>query len=158
MLNELKRPSLDITLEVDIPEIQPIKHDLGKVEEFATALDAFYREEVEKAGENIDVKLVKSERTKVRKVLKTIEDNRKAMLNAFKKPIEDFETTSKRIEKVLKGTDAMLKEIVDADKAKDIDPFEGLSINTNTYNLSIQCTEEQFKELKEFMDKKGIKY
>ena len=80
------------------------------------------------------------------------------MVNAFKKPIEDFENTSKRIEKTLKGTDAMLKEIVDADKAKDIDPFEGLSINTNTYNLSIQCTEEQFKELKEFMDKKGIKY
>ena len=43
MLNEIKRPSLDVTLEVDIPQIQPIKHDLAKVEVFVTKLDEFYK-------------------------------------------------------------------------------------------------------------------
>ena len=34
MLNEIKRPSLDVTLEVNIPEVAPVKHDLDKVEKF----------------------------------------------------------------------------------------------------------------------------
>ena len=81
MLNELKRPSLDVTLEVDIPEIQPIKHDLDKVEKFVTELDLFYRDAIDNAIANfdLDIKVVKAERTKVRKVLKTIEDNNKVI-------------------------------------------------------------------------------
>ena len=119
MLNEIKRPSLDVTLEIEIPEIQPIKHDLDKVEVFVNKLDEFYREAINESISNfdLDIKLVKAERTKVRKVLKTIEDNRKAMVKAFKEPIKDFEETSKRIEKVLKGTDGFMKELVDVDKA-----------------------------------------
>ena len=119
MLNEIKRPSLDVTLEIEIPEIQPITHDLNKVEVFVNKLDEFYREAINESISNfdLDIKLVKSERTKVRKILKTIEDNRKAMVKAFKEPIKDFEETSKRIEKVLKGTDGFMKELVDADKA-----------------------------------------
>ena len=61
MLNELKRPSLDVTLEVDIPEIQPIKHDLDKVEKFVTELDLFYRDAIDNAVANfdLDIKVVK---------------------------------------------------------------------------------------------------
>ena len=121
MLNEIKRPSLDVTLEVDIPEIQPIKHDLAKVEVFVTKLDEFYKNAIDEAIANfsLDIKEVKAERTKVRKVLKTIEDNRKAMVNAFKEPIKDFEETSKRIEKVLKGTDEFMKELVKVSSSDD---------------------------------------
>ena len=61
MLNELKRPSLDVTLEVDIPKIQPIKHDLAKVEKFVTELDLFYRDAIDNAIANfdLDIKVVK---------------------------------------------------------------------------------------------------
>ena len=156
MLNELERPSLKVTLDLDIPKMEPLKHDLDKVETFVKELDTFYRDAIEKT-ENIDIKVVKSERTKVRKVLKTIEDNRKAMVKAYKEPIKDFEDTSKRIEKILKGTDSMMKELVDADKAAKEDPFAGLSINEELYTLTFRTTEENYNKIKDYMKELGIK-
>ena len=156
MLNELERPSLKVTLDLDIPKMEPLKHDLDKVETFVKELDTFYRDAIEKT-ENIDIKVVKSERTKVRKVLKTIEDNRKAMVKAYKEPIKDFEDTSKRIEKILKGTDGMMKELVDADKLAKEDPFAGLSINEELYTLTFRTTEENYNKIKAYMKEVGIK-
>ena len=156
MLNELERPSLKVTLDLDIPKMEPLKHDLDKVETFVKELDTFYRDAIEKT-ENIDIKVVKSERTKVRKVLKTIEDNRKAMIKAYKEPIKDFEDTSKRIEKILKGTDGMMKELVDADKAAKEDPFAGLSVNENLYTINFRTTEENYNKIKDYMKELGIK-
>ena len=156
MLNELERPTLNISLDLDIPKMEPLKHDLDKVETFVKELDTFYRDAIEKT-ENIDIKVVKSERTKVRKVLKTIEDNRKAMVKAYKEPIKDFEDTSKRIEKILKGTDGMMKELVDADKLAKEDPFAGLSINEELYTLTFRTTEENYNKIKAYMKELGIK-
>lgn len=158
MLNELKRPSLDITLEVDIPKLEPIKHDLDKVEVFVNELDSFYRKAIDEAVStfSLDIKDVKAERTKVRKVLKTVEDNRKAMVKAFKEPIKDFEETSKRIENVLKGTDAMMKELVDEDKAMKEDPF-GEQDTPQKYTLNIECTPKEYADLIKYITKKGIK-
>lgn len=157
MLNEIKRPSLDVTLEVEIPKIQPIKHDLDKVEVFVTKLDEFYRNAIEESIANfsLDIKEVKAERTKVRKVLKTIEDNRKAMINAFKEPIKDFEETSKRIEKILKGTDGMMKELVDKDKLLE-DPFADFEA-PEKFTISMECTKKQYEEIIKYIEKKGIK-
>lgn len=158
MLNELERPSLNVSLDIEIPKMEAIKHDLGIVEKFVEKLDEFYTDALLEAGDNVDVKTVKAERTRVRKIMTTVADNRKNMVKAYKEPIKDFEDTSKRIERGLKSIDDRFKAIVDADKIANEDPFEGLSVNMNTYNLAITCTEEQFKEIKEFLDKKGIKY
>lgn len=155
MLNELDRPSLKVTLDIDIPKMEPIKHDLDKVEIFANELDSFYRNAIENTTD-LDIKLVKSERTKVRKVLKTIEDNRKAMVKAYKEPIKDFEETSKRIEKILKGTDEMMKELVDADKTSQEDPFAGLSINENLYTITFRTTEDNYNKIKAYIKSLGI--
>ena len=156
MLNELERPSLKVTLDLDIPKMEPLKHDLDKVETFVKELDTFYRDAIEKT-ENIDIKVVKSERTKVRKVLKTIEDNRKAMVKAYKEPIKDFEDTSKRIEKILKGTDGMMKELVDADKLAKEDPFAGLSVNETLYAIIFSTTEENKNKIVKYIRDLGIK-
>ena len=158
MLNEIKRPSLDVTLEVEIPEIQPIKHDLAKVEAFVNQLDEFYRNAINEAiaSFNLDIKEVKAERTKVRKVLKTIEDNRKAMVKAFKEPIKDFEETSKRIEKVLKGTDEFMKELVDEDKALKEDPF-GENDIPKKFVINVECTQKEYEDIMKYIEKKGIK-
>ena len=155
MLNEIKRPSLDVTLEVEIPHIEPIKHDLAKVETFVNQLDTFYREAINNAVANfsLDIKDVKSERTKVRKVLKTIEDNRKAMVNAFKEPIKDFEETSKRIEKILKGTDEFMKSFVDEDKAFREDPF-GENDIPQEYTIKINCTPKEYEDIMKYINKK----
>ena len=158
MLNEIKRPSLDVTLEVEIPKIQPIQHDLDKVEAFATKLDSFYREAINEAVNSfiLDIKGVKSERTKVRKIIKTIEDNRKAMVNAFKEPIKDFEETSKRIEKILKGTDDFMKEFVDAEKALLEDPYADFDV-PEKYTINLECTKKQYDEIIKYIEKKGIR-
>lgn len=156
MLNELERPSLKVTLDVDIPEMKPIKHELDKVEEFAKQLDEFYRNAIENT-DDLDIKIVKQERTKVRKVIKTISDNRKAMVKAYKEPIKDFEDTSKRIEKILKGTDDMMKELVDADKAAKEDPFAGLSVNENLYAIVFSTTEENKNKIVKYIRDLGIK-
>lgn len=155
MLNEIKRPTLDVTLEVGIPEIPPIKHDLAKVETFVNQLDAFYRVVINNAIANfsLDIKEVKAERTKVRKILKTIEDNRKAMVGAFKEPIKDFEDTSKRIERVLKGTDAFMKQLVDEDKELKEDPF-GENDMPQKYVIEVTCTPKEYEDIMKYINKK----
>lgn len=155
MLNELERPTLNISLDLDIPKMEPLKHDLDKVEVFAKKLDAFYRDAIEKS-DDLDIRLVKQERTKVRKVIKTIEDNRKAMVKAYKEPIKDFEDTSKRIEKILKGTDGMMKELVDADKAANEDPFGGLSVDDKTYRITFSSSFENYLKVRKYLEKLGI--
>lgn len=155
MLNELERPTLNISLDLDIPKMEPLKHDLDKVEVFAKQLDEFYRNAIEKS-DDLDIRLVKQERTKVRKVIKTIEDNRKAMVKAYKEPIKDFEDTSKRIEKILKGTDGMMKELVDADKAANEDPFGGLSVDDKTYRVTFSSSFENYLKVRKYLEKLGV--
>ena len=155
MLNELERPTLNISLDLDIPKMEPLKHDLDKVEVFAKQLDEFYRNAIE-TSDDLDIKLVKQERTKVRKVIKTIEDNRKAMVKAYKEPIKDFEDTSKRIEKILKGTDGMMKELVDADKAANEDPFGGLSVDDKTYRVTFSSSFENYLKVRKYLEKLGV--
>lgn len=155
MLNELERPTLNISLDLDIPKMEPLEHDLDKVEVFAKKLDEFYRDAIEKS-DDLDIRLVKQERTKVRKVIKTIEDNRKAMVKAYKEPIKDFEDTSKRIEKILKGTDGMMKELVDADKAANEDPFAGLSVDDKTYRITFSSSFENYLKVRKYLEKLGI--
>lgn len=155
MLNELERPTLNISLDLDIPKMEPLKHDLDKVEIFAKKLDEFYRDAIEKS-DDLDIGLVKQERTKVRRVIKTIEDNRKAMVKAYNEPIKDFEDTSKRIEKILKGTDGMMKELVDADKAMKEDPFGEKDI-PKKFVINVECTEKEYADIVKYIEKKGLK-
>lgn len=155
MINELARPQIKVNMDIEIPKLEPIKHDLAKVEVFANELSAFYGDLLEDDTFTSDIKTVKEERTKIRKVMTLVADNRKAMVKAYKEPISDFEDTSKRIEKVLKETDDKLKELVDADKAANADPFEGLT--TEIYTIVIK-NKEDYNKVCEFMKKEGIKY
>lgn len=134
MLNELERPTLKVSLDVDIPEIPTLQHDMDKVEMFAKELSEFYNNILDNTP-NPDIKEVKAERTKIRKVIKTVADNRKATVKAFKEPIKDFEETSKRIEKTLTAVDNRMKALVDADKLDD--PFAGLTVSRETYMVNV---------------------
>lgn len=155
MINELARPQIKVNMDIEIPKLEPIKHDLAKVEVFANELSTFYSNLLEDESFTSDIKTVKEERTKIRKVMTLVADNRKAMVKAYKEPISDFEETSKRIEKVLKATDDSLKELVDADKAANTDPFEGLT--TEIYTITIR-NKNDYEKVCEFMKKEGIIY
>lgn len=148
-MNEENKPKLSCTLDIVIPEVKEIKHDLVRVEAFVTELEKFYDNGIKEAGDSVNVSIVKGERTKVRKILKTIEDNRKAAVKAFKEPIKDFEETSKRIEKILKRTDDKLKEIVDRGKLQD--PFAGLTITSETTTFKCEVPNIKVDEFKAIM-------
>ena len=41
-MNELVKPSLSVDLDIDIPKIEPIKHNLGIIENYAVQLKECY--------------------------------------------------------------------------------------------------------------------
>ena len=97
---EVVKPTLKVDLDIELPEVLPVKHNLGIIEEYAKQLNEFYGKLV---FTNDQYNEAKDERAKVNKLKKTIEDNRKEIVKEFKQPIDDFEATSKRIEKLLES-------------------------------------------------------
>ena len=155
-LMNLERPKLTVSLDIDIPKLDTIEHSMGDVEVFAKKLVEYYDSAIENAPDAyLDVPIVKFERTNLRKVIKAVADNRKAMVKAFKEPIQDFEETSKRIEKMLTETDNKLKEIVDNGGHTLSDPFEGLSIEPKERILQFICDDKSFDEIVKYIEKKG---
>lgn len=156
MLNELERPTLKVSLDVEIPKLEPLKHDMDKVEIFANELSEFYNNILDNTI-NPDIKDIKAERTKVRKIIKTVADNRKATVNAFKEPIKDFEETSKRIEKVLTKLDDRMKDIVNRDKLED--PFADLSVNNVSHETyyKVVVPNDKIELFKKFAKENNIR-
>ena len=97
---EVVKPTLKVDLDVQLPEIMPVKHNLGIIEEYAKQLNEFYGKLV---FTNDQYTEAKEEKAKVNKLKRTIEDNRKEIVKEYKQPIDDFEATSKRIEKLLES-------------------------------------------------------
>ena len=97
---EIVKPTLKVDLDVELPEITPVKHNLGIIEEYAKQLNEFYGKLV---FTNDQYTEAKDEKAKVNKLKKTIEENRKEIVKEYKQPIDDFEATSKRIEKLLES-------------------------------------------------------
>ena len=95
---EVIKPTLKVDLDIKLPEIPPVTHNLGIIEEYAKQLNEFYGKLVFTDDQYSEAK---DEKAKVNKLKKTIEDNRKEIVKEFKQPIDDFEATSKRIEKLL---------------------------------------------------------
>lgn len=145
-MNEIMKPTIDLTLDVRIPKMEPIKHNLGNVKEAIIRLNEFYDSLVITED---DVKDVKKELTKLRALLKTIEDNRKESVKEFKKPIDDFETTSKEIEKLLKGTIESFKSKIEVFKEED-------SIKDSIKTIKVKGTKEQIEMLKTYAYTIGI--
>lgn len=97
---EVVKPTLKVDLDIKLPEIAPVEHNLSIIEDYATQLNEFYNKLVFTPDQYNDAK---DERIKVNKLKKLIEDNRKEIVKEYKEPIDDFEATSKRIEKLLES-------------------------------------------------------
>ena len=97
---EVVKPTLKVDLDIELPEALPVKHNLGIIEEYAKQLNEFYGKLVFTSDQYAEAK---DERIKVNNLKKTIENNRKEIVREFKQPIDDFEATSKRIEKLLES-------------------------------------------------------
>ena len=108
-MNELVKPSLSVDLDIDIPKIEPIKHNLGIIEDYAVQLKEFYGKLV---FNDTQYKEAKDERAKVNNLMKKLKENRIETVKLFKEPIQDFEETSKRIEKLLEESAGIIDSSV----------------------------------------------
>ena len=115
-MNELVKPELNMDLDIRLPDIPPITHNLNVIENWVTDLDNFYDKLVFNEEQYREAT---AERTKVNKLKKTIEDNRKSIISQYKKPIDDFESTSKRIEKALGNVSSKLGQKIEVFDLKE---------------------------------------
>lgn len=133
----MERPSIDFALDVKMPEIAPIKHNLNEVKESVLELNKFYNSLLfteDQVGE------AEKELTRLRAFLKTIEDNRKDNVKLFKRPIDDFEMTSKDIEKSIKESISIIQSKIEGFKEKEKEEKIGhiKEIIEEVYNSFIQ--------------------
>lgn len=147
---EIIKPTLKVDLDVKLPDIQPVEHNLDIIEEYAVKLNDFYTKLV---FNNEQYKEATDERTKVNKLKKIIENNRKEIVKEYKKPIDDFESTSKRIEKLLENcADTISESIKTFDLEQEKIKSEKIMLKIESIRQSfIKDFEEYAKPLQEFV-------
>ena len=148
-MNELVKPTLNIDLDIKLPEIAPIEHNLGLVEEWVKKSDEFYTKLV---FDSTQYSEATAERTKINKLKKQIEDNRKNIVKQYKEPIDSFEATSKRIEKGLEAISSKLGQKIEVfeleeKKKKEVEILKKIDIIREEY---IQTYQEYGKPIKEY--------
>lgn len=136
-MNELVKPSLSVDLDINIPKIEPIKHNLGIIEDYAVELKEFYGKLV---FNDTQYKEAKDERAKVNNLMKKLKENRIETVKLFKEPIQDFEDTSKRIEKLLEESAGIIDSSV---KKFDLEQQE---IKRKAIEEKIETIREQFMQ------------
>lgn len=97
--NELVRPTFEMEVEVKIPKDMPkVEHNLDKLKMYALNLNDFYSRLV---IQEKDKKDAEEEKAKLNKLIDSVKRLRIDNVKEYKKPIEDFETTAKEVEKIL---------------------------------------------------------
>lgn len=95
----LTRPTFEMEVEVKIPKDMPqVEHNLDKLKEYALNLNDFYSRLV---IQEKDKKDAEEEKAKLNKLIDSVKRLRIDNVKEYKKPIEDFETTAKEVEKIL---------------------------------------------------------
>ena len=152
-MNELVKPSLSVDLDIDIPKIEPIKHNLGIIEYYAVQLKEFYGKLV---FNDTQYKEAKDERAKVNALIKKLKENRIETVKLFKEPIKDFEDTSKRIEKLLEESASIIDSSV---KKFDLEQQEikRKAIEEKIENIRNKFIDD-FKEYEKYLNELEIIY
>lgn len=152
-MNKLVKPSLSVDLDIDIPKIEPIKHNLGIIEYYAVQLKEFYGKLV---FNDTQYKEAKDEKAKVNALIKKLKENRIETVKLFKEPIKDFEDTSKRIEKLLEESASIIDSSV---KKFDLEQQEKKRkvIEEKIENIRNKFIED-FKEYEKYLNDLEIIY
>lgn len=136
-----EEPTLAFEPIIDLPEVSPIKHNLSIIEEYAKDLKEFWQPVVFTADQ---VDKAKDVRANVNKLVKKVADLRKEKVAEYKQPIDDFESTAKATEKILKETADLL--------GQKIDVFVKLEQNRKQAEINnlieVILSDELYKEIK----------
>lgn len=100
-MNELVKPSFDLDVIVNIPEIPEVTHNLDKLQEYANKMNEFYNNLV---IEEKDIKFAEDEKSKINTLIKNVDRLRIDKVKEYKLPIDSFETTAKQTVSLLKDT------------------------------------------------------
>lgn len=98
-MNELTKPTFDLDVYVNIPEVEKVEHNLDKLEIYANEINNFYNNLVIKES---DIKFAEAEKTKINGLIKQVDRLRIDKVKEYKQPIDDFETTAKNTVSILK--------------------------------------------------------
>ena len=110
-MNELIKPTFDLDVEVKIPKDMPVvEHNLDILEEYAKKLNEFYSSLI---IQKEDIKDAEAEKAKINNLIKTVKRLRIDSVKEYKKPIDDFEATAKRVESLLTEASETLKNTLD---------------------------------------------
>lgn len=109
--NELTKPTFNLDVEVKLPKDMPVvEHNLDKLEKYALNLNKWYSKLVIQES---DIENAKAEKAKLNKLIDQVKRLRIDNVEAYKKPIEDFESTAKRVESILGKTADTIKSTLD---------------------------------------------
>lgn len=129
----MNKPVLKNEIKAEIKGISKVEDNITEAKEYALSLKEYYGTLV---FNDDQLKEAKDERASINKLVKSIADYRKNIVAEFKKPIEQFETTAKETEKILKETsdfvDAQVKNFENKEKEKKREEIEKI------YNTQIE--------------------
>lgn len=135
---EIERPKIDLNLEVILPKIEPVKHNLGIVKEKIQELKLFY-DSLVFTEDQVDE--AEKELTTLRSFVRTMETDRKEKVSKYKEPIDDYEKTAKSIE-------TLLKDSIDSIKSKiEVFKKEQQDLETKRFKDIINCVIGTFEEM-----------
>lgn len=129
----MNKPVLKNEIKAEIKGISKVEDNITEAKEYALSLKEYYGTLV---FNDDQLKEAKDERASINKLVKSIADYRKNIVAEFKKPIEQFETTAKETEKILKETsdfvDVQVKNFENKEKEKKREEIEKI------YNTQIE--------------------
>lgn len=129
----MNKPVLKNEIKAEIKGISKVEDNITEAKEYALSLKKYYGTLV---FNDDQLKEAKDERASINKLVKSIADYRKNIVAEFKKPIEQFETTAKKTEKILKETsdfvDVQVKNFENKVKEKKREEIEKI------YNTQIE--------------------
>lgn len=101
----MEKPILKNEIKAEITTIGKVEDNILEAKEYALEVKDYYSKLVFTEEQKGDAE---KERAGINKLVRSIEDYRKKIMAEFKKPIENFETTAKETEKILKETSAFV--------------------------------------------------
>ena len=129
----MNKPVLKNEIKAEIKGISKVEDNITEAKEYALSLKEYYGTLV---FNDDQLEEAKDERASINKLVKSIADYRKNIVAEFKKPIEQFETTAKETEKILKETsdfvDVQVKKFENKEKEKKREEIEKI------YNTQIE--------------------
>lgn len=111
----LVKPTFEMEVKVKIPKIEKVEHNLDLLKDYVVKLKEYYSKLVFTDEQTKDAE---NERKNLNALLKKVEDLRKENVKKYKEPIDDFESTSKDIENLIKSAREDIQVFIDKAEEK----------------------------------------